>query len=251
MLFRALPLLFALLALCAFTVEARPMKGRVLSRRLTVEERSLTNAERMKRGLPPRAPVIGRMLPGRELLFDPTPASKAKRGSPSPSPTPKSFSGRVHIKATNGSHVGFLNNTDSGFPNVDYVGTPSTDIVVKISPSGKGPFDLVATNAAWAGSPLLGGGTNDTLSSDSVVIVPLSNTTHTAAGAPPTSKGASAIWSFDSTTLELTPKWTNLNGSSLVPTIGWHKESNLLFFIGNDSLIDGIQNVAVDFFLEK
>ena len=90
MLLRALPLLLALLALCAVSVEARPTKGRVLSRRLTVEERSLTNAERMKRGLPPRAPVIGRMLPGRELLFDPTPASKAKRGSPSPSPSPKS-----------------------------------------------------------------------------------------------------------------------------------------------------------------
>ena len=84
------------------------------------------------------------------------------------------------------------------------------------------------------------------------------------AGEKPSPNGASAIWEFDSKTLELTrksllwsaankhgdayplaAKWTNLNGSSLTPTIGWHKESNLLFFIGNDSVIDGKENVAV------
>lgn len=72
------------LVIALVVVDARPTKGTVLSRRLTVEERDLSNAERLRRGLPPRAPVIGRVLPGRELL-GPTPASKAKRGSPSPS----------------------------------------------------------------------------------------------------------------------------------------------------------------------
>lgn len=88
MLLRFLPLFFALLALFALTVDARPARGKILSRRLTIEERSLPNAERLKRNLPPRAPVIGRVLPGREAL-EPTPASKAKRGGrPSPSPSP-------------------------------------------------------------------------------------------------------------------------------------------------------------------
>lgn len=250
MLFRALPLLLALLALCALSVEARPTKGSLLSRRLTVEERDLSNAERLKRGLPPRAPVIGRMLPGREVLFEPT-RVKAKRGSPSASPTPKVFTGRVEIKQLNGTSIGFLNNTDNGFPNVDFVGTPDTDLVVKIAPVGKGPFNLLATNPGWAGSAFIGGGTNDTLSSDSVVIVPLANATHTTAGGPPSPNGASAIWLFDSKTQELTPKWTNLNGSSLTPIIAWHRESNLLFFTGNDSFIDGKENIAVDFFLTK
>lgn len=87
MLLRAVPVVLALLALFALSVDARPTRGRVLSRRLTNEERSLPNAERLKRGLPPRAPVIGRVLPGRENT-EPTPASKAKRGGPSPSAVP-------------------------------------------------------------------------------------------------------------------------------------------------------------------
>ena len=85
MLLRILPLLFALLALTTFTVEARPWRGSLLSRRLTPEERSYNNAERLKRGLPPRAPVLGRNIPGREY-FAPTPV-QAKRGAASPSPS--------------------------------------------------------------------------------------------------------------------------------------------------------------------
>ena len=84
MLLRCLPLFFAVLALLALSVEARPTRGTLLSRRLTAEERGLTNAERLKRGLPPRAPAIGRILPGRE----PTPASLYARRSASPSPSP-------------------------------------------------------------------------------------------------------------------------------------------------------------------
>jgi hypothetical protein len=85
MLLRLLPLFFVLLTLAAFTVDARPWRDSVLSKRLTAEEQTLSNAERLKRGLPLRAPVLGRKLPGRDYQA-PTPASKAKRGAPSPSP---------------------------------------------------------------------------------------------------------------------------------------------------------------------
>jgi len=252
MLLRCIPLFLALLALCVFSVEARPMKGTVLSRRLTVEERSLSNAERFKRGLPPRAPVIGRVLPGRELL-GPTPASKAKRGSsPSPSPVANVFTGRIEIKLTNGSFVGFVNNSASGFPSVDIGGTEGTDLEVKIATtSGGGPFSLLSTNPAFTGSPFIGGGTNDTLSRDILSIVPLANVPQTPAGSAPTLKGASAIWTVNAKTLQLTPKWTNLNGSSVTALILWHKESNLIFLTGSTNSTDVINNPEVEFFLAK
>ncbi|GJE99981.1 hypothetical protein PsYK624_162580 [Phanerochaete sordida] len=161
------------------------------------------------------------------------------------------YSGRVEITFINGTHIGFLNNTDNGFPNVDVAGTPNTDLEVKLSVGGTGPFDLLATNPAWVGSAFIGGGTDGTLSADSLVIVPLSNTTLTAPGSPPTAEGASAIWGFDTQTAALTPLWTNPDGSHIAPIIGWHKESNLLFFTGDESNIDGKNNIAVDFSLTE
>lgn len=87
MFLRSLPAFLLLLSLCALFVDARPTRGTLVSRRLTVEERSLSNFERLKRGLPPRAPTLDRILPGRQL-FRPTRTQKGKRASPSPSPSP-------------------------------------------------------------------------------------------------------------------------------------------------------------------
>ena len=42
-----------------------------------------------------------------------------------------------------------------------------------------------------------------------------------------------------------TAEWTNLNGSKIAPLIVWHKESNLLFFTGDNSTVDGKNNIAV------
>ncbi|PSR90571.1 hypothetical protein PHLCEN_2v4864 [Hermanssonia centrifuga] len=112
-LFRFLPSLVALLAFL-LAVNAKPRRGSLLSRRLEPEERSLTNFERLKRNLPPRAPVLNRVLPGREAL-EPTPAWKIRRASPSPSASsvPIVFTGRIEIKRTTGQSVGYLNNTGS------------------------------------------------------------------------------------------------------------------------------------------
>ncbi|EKM50452.1 uncharacterized protein PHACADRAFT_263754 [Phanerochaete carnosa HHB-10118-sp] len=251
MLLRCVPLFLALLALCAFTVEARPMKGTLLSRRLTVEERSLTNAQRLKRGLPPRSPIIGRVLPGREEL-GPTPASKAKRGSPSPSPAAQVYTGHLEIRLANGTFVGMVNNSANGFPNVDIGGTAGTDIEVKIATTRTGgPFSLLATNPVFTGSPFIGGGTNATLGSNSSTIVPLANVPQTSAGIPPTPKGASALWTVDAKTLQLTSKWTNLDGSSITAILLWHKESNLIFLTGDAGNIDDINNPQVGLFLVK
>lgn len=251
MLFRSLPLLLAFLALCSLVVEARPMKGPAHARDLSVEERGFSNAERLKRGLPLNPPVFRRVTPGRE--DDPTPRTPHKPADrPSSVPVPShTYSGRVAIRQTNGTHIGFLNNSDSGIPNVDTVGALRTDLEVKITGRGDGPFDLLATNPAWAGSPFIGGGTNGTLSPDSQAVVPLMNTTQTTAGKPPTPTGASAIWDFDAHSSLLTPHWTNLNGSHIAPIILWHREANLLLLTGDESDIDGKSNLAVEFFLVK
>lgn len=254
MLLRCIPLLLALLALCALSVEARPMRGTILSRRLTVEERSLPNAERLKRGLPPRAPALGRVFPGREEL-EPTPASKAKRGSPSPSAVASVFTGRIEVKLTNGTVIGLVNDTDTGFFSVDIGGTAGTDLEVKIATTtGGGPFSLLATNPTWTGPPFVGGGSNDTLTSGSVAVVPFAVVPQTIAGAAPGPQGASAIWTVNPKTLRLTPKWTNLNGSTITPTIGYQIPANLLFFSGDIKAFNGLNNntaVPVEFFLIK
>lgn len=95
MFFRLAPIFVVLLALLAFSAEARPQRGTLKSRRLTPEERSLTNSERLARGLPPRAPALNRLLPGRE----PTPAYKRGGSSASPSPSP-SPSGSASVSVT-------------------------------------------------------------------------------------------------------------------------------------------------------
>ena len=92
-LLRCLPTLLALLALLVLVADARPFRGQLKAKRqLTPEERSLTNSERLARGLPPRAPNFKRIIPGRA----PTPVY-AKRGSPSasasPSPSPSASPG--------------------------------------------------------------------------------------------------------------------------------------------------------------
>ena len=87
MLVRALPIFLALLALLALTAEARPFRGAIQNRQLTVEERDMTNGERLARGLPLKAPVMKRIMPGRE----PTPVKRGTHSasaSPSPSPSP-------------------------------------------------------------------------------------------------------------------------------------------------------------------
>lgn len=254
MLLRCLPLFFAVLALLALTAEARPTRGTLLSRQLTIEERGLTNAERLKRGLPPRAPAIGRILPGRA----PTAASKYARRSASPSPSPsvitKTFTGRIQVRQANKTSVGFVNNTDTGFLTVD-VEKAGTDLRVKIATTASGgPFSLIATNQAWVGSPFVGGGTNDTLAAGSVAVVPIANVPQTSAHAPPTANGASAIWTVDAKTLQLKPHWTNLNDSVAKTTIGYDFQANLLFLTGDIAAYNSLNNntaEAVKFFLVK
>lgn len=159
------------------------------------------------------------------------------------------FSGRVAIVQTDGTQLGFLGNSENGFPNLDSDDIASVDLEVEITVSGNGPFDLLATNPAWTGSPLIGGGTDTTLALGLSSAVPLVNVTQTPAGSPPTPGGASAIWDFDAPSAQLTPLWTNPDGSQFVPIILFHRESNLLLFTGDEADIDGRNNLAVEFFV--
>lgn len=80
-----------------------------------------------------------------------------------------------------------------------------------------------------------------------------------SAHAPPTAKGASAIWTVDAKTQQLTREsrrtpriyfwltpgaahWTNLNGSVAKTTIGYDFQANLLFLTGDIDAFNALNN---------
>ncbi|KAG5641911.1 hypothetical protein DXG03_003978 [Asterophora parasitica] len=121
-----------------------------------------TNAQRMARGLPPLAPKFGRTVPGRR---EPTKVWAAKRTASSPLP-PVSYSGRIQARDEAGNALGVVKNTNSSWT-IEGLNLNDSDPDLHVSftapASGKGPFDILATNALFsdpyyvgaAGTPLL------------------------------------------------------------------------------------------------
>jgi hypothetical protein len=212
---------------------ANGMPSPAKKRDLTLEERSWTNAQRMARGLPPRSPVFGRALPGRDEL--PTRAFAAKRTGSSPLPG-TTYTGRIQIRSpSTGSPIGYVGNTQSGVSLVD-LGGIFDDVRVRITTSSSNPggsYDLQATNQQWTGSPFIGAAPDRTLAIGSTTTLGIGPVPQTSSGSPPTPQGASAIWQIDPNTKELTAHWVNPDGSRPNTVVVWDARANQIFIVGD------------------
>jgi len=255
MLFRTLPVVFALFAVLALfaSSEARPARGTIFSKRLTAEERAWTNAKRLASGLPPRSPVFNRRR-----------GTPVRRGGASPSPSPsaspihssvQTFHGRIAIKSNISSPIiGYVNNSAGGL-SVDIKGAAGTDLRVELTTKlmSKVPVSVSATNANF--TPVyVGGASDDILAAHSSAIVLLSNVPQTQAFEMPTQQGASAIWTLDSRTHQLKPFWVNTDGSIPDVTIGYNAKKNQLLLTGDLAVYNAASSsnaIGVEFYLVK
>ncbi|KAA1470277.1 hypothetical protein DENSPDRAFT_836044 [Dentipellis sp. KUC8613] len=189
------------LALIACLATVAPVQGAVTG---------LTNAERLRRNLPPAPPV--RRTPTRVVGRWGKPSSV-----PSKVPTPKT-TGRIQVRAqVNGSTIGYVENSATDGPTG--INFNSTDLKVVVSGS-----TIEATNAAFAAPLFIGANETSTIAPDSPSTVPFTNV---ASGANAT------IWSFDKSTGSLTPQLTNADGSEPKTLVAFDLGSNSLFFTGN------------------
>lgn len=193
----------------------------------------LTNAERMKRGLGLKKPVIGDRNVRR------TDPSGTPTGPNEPEPTPPSSTctGRTGYIRTNlregASGDRWLSKSMNDFGEYGYTDTRSPDTALKVTLCGNEGeiFDILSHNSpAGSDIPYLGattgyGSTSDELSSDSPNYAYLCATVQTPNGSPAVSGDnsfsratqmprniESAIWSIDSND-KLSASWVNTDGS--------------------------------------
>ncbi|KXN87410.1 hypothetical protein AN958_08841 [Leucoagaricus sp. SymC.cos] len=197
-----------------------------------------TNASRMARGLPPNPPV--------HFARGATNVWAAKRWSPSPSPSPSPsscYTGKIEVKYDSDGHsAGFVRNWENGGVNgLNFSGAP---LEVKVCKAGAQTdlYNIVATNAVFP-SPHYVGATSGTVAGSLTTgdrsSVSFSNVPRTTPnGRPALVNGnyyESAIWTFDTSTKELTPQWINPDGSRPNTVIAYDIRANELFFVGDIS----------------
>lgn len=206
-----------------------------------------TNAQRMARGLPPSPPRFGRALPGMVMARTPTQVLAAKRGQPSSVP-PMQMSGRIQVRnPQNKQPIGNVKNTNGTNPisGVNALG-PEQDLHVSFTapPSGSGPFDIMATNAAFPPPFLVGASvapsTTGVIGLGSPDTVGFTNVQQTPPNSPPVPSSTvpntmveSAIWSFNPGTNELMAQYVNPDGSKPSTVIAYDIRENVLFFVGD------------------
>jgi len=218
----------------------------------------------LARGLPPSPPRFGRNLPGKVTARESTPVWAAKRGAPSGSPTVQ-LSGRIQARnPENKQSLGNVRNWSGGSPisGLNFLG-PDQDLHVSFTapPSGKGPFDILATNAAFP-PPFFVGASSSPFSSGTIGkglrdTVAFTNVEQTPPGSPPVksgdnSSGESAIWSFNPGTKELKAQYVNPDGSQPSTIIAYDIRANELFFVGDIDAYNKDNNTpasAVELFL--
>jgi len=212
--------------------------------------RDMTNAERLRRGLPPNSPIMRRGTPIRRE----DPSSRPNR----PNRPSNTISHRGVIQVINsasGAVIGYLANNSMKKAQVHH--QPKRDdsvLVVTFHTDGTGSgtnLNLVMKNSN-TGFPFLGlvQGATDTdsvLSSGSPeftilagVVKPgttpgsppadLSNSYSAANGLPRTAE--TAVWAFDSSTGMLSPSWVNPDGS--LPTVQSFTQSDNGVYITGD-----------------
>ncbi|KAF8229509.1 hypothetical protein L208DRAFT_1401950 [Tricholoma matsutake] len=206
-----------------------------------------TNAQRMARGLNPLPPKFGRTLPGvvtaRVTARAPTRSWAAKRGWPSAVP-PMQRSGRIEVRnPQNGLSLGIVKNTNGTNPisGLNALG-PEQDLLVSFtaSPSGAGPFDIVAVNAAFAAPLFVGAFVANGVGNIGRDVITFSNVQQTPPNSPPVKSASgdntmaeSALWSFNPSTKELQAQYVNPDGSKPDTVIAYSIRQNVLFFIGD------------------
>jgi len=212
--------------------------------------RDLTNAERLRRGLPPKSPLMRRGTPVRRE----DPSSRPNR----PDRTSNTISHRGVIQVINsasGAVLGYL--ASNSMKKAQLHHQPQRDgsvltVTFKTDGTGSGTnLDLVMKNSN-TGFPLLGlvQGVTDTdsvLSSGSPEFTVLAGVAKpgTTPGSPPadlsssysTANGISrtaetAVWTFDSSTGMLSPSWVNPDGS--LPTVqSFTQNDNGIYLTGD------------------
>jgi hypothetical protein len=192
-----------------------------------------SNAQRLARGLSPRAPKFSRMIPGvaPPLVENVSRVSSAKRGVTSPTPD-KTYTGKLQVRYTDGTVAGFVRNWSGGgtISGIAFVDAP---LEVKFTVSGPGPFDILATNPAFPAPYYVGASGSQTQNYGKESTLGFTNVAQTPAGARPTNGYESAIWSFDPQSKKLSAKWVNPDGSSVNANLVYSVRENSLFFAGD------------------
>jgi len=192
--------LVALFALFAFLASVLPAHGAAAK---------LTNAERLRRNLPPLPPV----------KRAPTPAYAAKRQHASAALPVQQPSGRIQLRSSDGSTLGYV--AASNGSGVNFLPSGG-DLEVELQGS-----NLLATNAAFSSPFYIGGSGSNPISADSANSVSF---THVAQGA------GSSIWTYASDTGGLTAQWTNQDGSKPTTVVAYDIRNNIIVLTGNVDL---------------
>ncbi|EPQ56340.1 hypothetical protein GLOTRDRAFT_115631 [Gloeophyllum trabeum ATCC 11539] len=202
-----------------------------------------TNGQRIARGLPPLPAKLGKVLPGRDQFYKPTPAfGKRSAASASPSPSPSaapglSYIGRIQVRSEDGSPLGYLRS--AGGINEINDPTPDDDLYVRVQANRAGaPHDLIGLNhpsgPSFLGARASGAGH---LARRSPTTLNLAPVRQTLPGGRPASMAddtySSAIWSMNLKTKELNAKWINPDGSTPPTLIAYDKDSKTLFLTGD------------------
>ncbi|KAJ3560714.1 hypothetical protein NP233_g10656 [Leucocoprinus birnbaumii] len=214
----------------------------------------------MARGLGPNPP--------HQLARKATSVFAAKRWptspSPSPSPLPSSGSsswyalfaglggstelilfshqGKIQVKYESDGHsAGFVRNWENG--GVSGLNFSGAALEVKVCKSGvTNLYNVIATLQAKEGAYLVSISffrASKVLHFSNNSSVQFSNVPQTPPNGHPNLVNGnyyeSAIWSFDASTMELTPQWYNPDGSKPSTTIAYDIRANELFFVGDIS----------------
>ncbi|KAJ7074288.1 hypothetical protein C8F01DRAFT_1099968 [Mycena amicta] len=214
-----MPSLAKLLALLAFSTVSGFCHGHNSARAAPelFVPRSLSNAERLARGLP---------------LKPPTRPSSARRASTSPIAASRGYIQVLAIDREGNSHgvLGFVSR--NLFQNAHYIVQPSIDDALEVSPNGR---DLVTLNTEGSSHRFLGlvqgrEDTSPTLAKGSANYLYLASTDQTPSDAPPQSVGntindayggsflaESAVWILDPVSHKLVADWINPDYSPASP----------------------------------
>ncbi|KAJ2912296.1 hypothetical protein MD484_g8119, partial [Candolleomyces efflorescens] len=206
-------LVYFFLALSAAVcgVLALPEGGRTLAKRSPEPvEASWTNAQRLARGLPPRAP---------RSLYNPT---RVAARHPGTSAVPQ-VNGYIQIKKrSNGQSLGWIKKTVDSSGRLE-VTSYSDRLTVKFTP-GSGPFNIELTN----GSPYSYLGLSNPNDRNYLV-----RSNATPAGSTPSSVGntasglsQSAVWYYNSGSGKITATYLKTNGQSFAGN-SWYGGSDL------------------------
>ncbi|KAF9651403.1 hypothetical protein BDM02DRAFT_867254 [Thelephora ganbajun] len=212
--------------------------------------RGLTNAALLRRGLPLKNPILRRGTPVRRTDPSETPEPSPE---PSPKPEPKKIHHRGIIQVKSGNSVLGYVSSDAAVYSYHY-GTIDHAVIVNFETDKTGSgtqLNLVPENSDIKNFEFLGlvqgrDSTNSVLSSGSYNYLYLAGTHETAPGSPPTHVGnsyeathgsprtsESAVWTFDSATGTLAPRWVNPDGS--LPNVQYFTQSTYIYIGGDEN----------------